>query len=151
MRLVITLKGEIVEYLKDLVDYGTIGVLGIMSILAIGFAIERVFFYSSVNILAFETKNQIEAALTKNLSAISLIGSNAPYVGLLGTVAGVMVVFYEIGQKGGLQPSEVVVGLSLALKATALGLLVAIPSTMIYGACLRKVDLLIGKWEDARS
>jgi biopolymer transport protein ExbB len=139
------------EYLKDLVDYGTIGVLGIMSILAIGFAIERVFFYSSVNILAFETKNQIEAALTKNLSAISLIGSNAPYVGLLGTVAGVMVVFYEIGQKGGLQPSEVVVGLSLALKATALGLLVAIPSTMIYGACLRKVDLLIGKWEDARS
>ena len=139
------------EYLKDLVDYGTIGVLGIMSILAIGFAIERVFFYSSVNILAFETKNQIEAALTKNLSAISLIGSNAPYVGLLGTVAGVMVVFYEIGQKWGLQPSEVVVGLSLALKATALGLLVAIPSTMIYGACLRKVDLLIGKWEDARS
>lgn len=139
------------EHLKDLVDYGTIGVLGIMSILAIGFAIERVFFYSSVNILAFETKNQIEAALTKNLSAISLIGSNAPYVGLLGTVAGVMVVFYEIGQKGGLQPSEVVVGLSLALKATALGLLVAIPSTMIYGACLRKVDLLIGKWEDARS
>ena len=139
------------EYLKDLVDYGTIGVLGIMSILAIGFAIERVFFYSSVNILAFETKNQIEAALTKNLSAISLIGSNAPYVGLLGTVAGVMVVFYEIGQKGGLQPSEVVVGLSLALKATALGLLVAIPSTMIYGACLRKVDLLVRKWEDARS
>lgn len=139
------------EHLKDLVDYGTLGVLGIMSILAIGFAIERVFFYSSVNILAFETKNQIEAALTKNLSAISLIGSNAPYVGLLGTVAGVMVVFYEIGQKGGLQPSEVVVGLSLALKATALGLLVAIPSTMIYGACLRKVDLLIGKWEDARS
>ena len=151
MRLVLTLKGEIVEYLKDLVDYGTIAVLGIMSILAIGFAIERVFFYSNVNIEVFDTKNKIEAALTKNLSAISLIGSNAPYVGLLGTVCGVMVVFYEIGQKGGLQPSEVVVGLSLALKATALGLLVAIPSTMIYGACLRKVDLLIGKWEDARS
>lgn len=139
------------EYLKDWVDYGTLGILGLMSVLAIGFAIERAFFYSSVNISAFQTKNQIEAALTKNLSAISLIGSNAPYVGLLGTVAGIMVVFYEIGQKGGLEPSQVVVGLSLALKATALGLLVAIPSTMIYGACLRKVDLLLGKWEDACS
>ncbi len=139
------------EYLKDWVDYGTLGILGLMSVLAIGFAIERAFFYSSVNIAVFQTKNQIEAALTKNLSAISLIGSNAPYVGLLGTVAGIMVVFYEIGQKGGLEPSQVVVGLSLALKATALGLLVAIPSTMIYGACLRKVDLLLGKWEDACS
>jgi biopolymer transport protein ExbB len=60
-------------------------------------------------------------------------------------------VFYEIGNLGGLEPSKVVIGLSLALKATALGLLVAIPSTMIYGACLRKVDLLMGKWEDARA
>jgi biopolymer transport protein ExbB len=80
-----------------------------------------------------------------------VIGSNAPYVGLLGTVAGIMVVFYEIGQSGGMEPSAVVIGLSLALKATALGLLVAIPSMMIYSGCLRKVDLLMGAWEDARA
>ena len=61
-----------------------------------------------------------------------------------------MVVFHEIGQSGGLDPSQVVIGLSLALKATAIGLLVAIPSTMIYGACMRKVDLLMGQWEDAQ-
>ena len=34
------------EYLKDWVDYGTLGILGLMSVLAIGFAIERAFFYT---------------------------------------------------------------------------------------------------------
>ncbi len=139
------------EYLKDVVDYATLGILGLMSIMAFGFAIERVFFYKSVDLDRFKTKNQAEAALTQNLSTISIIGSNAPYIGLLGTVAGIMVVFYEIGTGGGMEPSKVVIGLSLALKATALGLLVAIPSTMIYSACLRKVDLLMGRWEDARA
>jgi biopolymer transport protein ExbB len=62
-----------------------------------------------------------------------------------------MVVFYEMGQQGGVDPTAVVIGLSLALKATALGLVVAIPSMMAYSACLRKVDLLMGAWEDARA
>ena len=40
-------------------------------------------------------------------------------------------------------------GLSMALKVTAVGLLVAIPTTMVYNAYLRKVDVLLGKYEDA--
>lgn len=137
------------EELKLVVDYATLGILGIMSVIAFAYGIERFFYYREVKIEHYQTKNQAEAELTKNLTAISVIGSNAPYVGLLGTVAGIMVVFYEIGQSGGMEPSAVVIGLSLALKATALGLLVAIPSMMIYSACLRKVDLLMGVWEDA--
>lgn len=139
------------EELKLVVDYATLGILGLMSLIAFAYGIERFFYYQSIEINHCETKNQAEAELTKNLTAISVIGSNAPYVGLLGTVAGIMVVFYEIGQSGGMEPSAVVIGLSLALKATALGLLVAIPSMMIYSACLRKVDLLMGKFEDARA
>lgn len=139
------------EALKLAVDYATLGVLGLMSVIAIAYGIERYFYYRRISIEHYSTKNQAEAALTRNLTAISVIGSNAPYVGLLGTVAGIMVVFYEIGQSGGMEPSAVVIGLSLALKATALGLLVAIPSMMIYSACLRKVDLLMGAWEDARA
>jgi biopolymer transport protein ExbB len=139
------------EELKLVVDYATLGILGMMSIIAFAYGIERFFYYRSVNISLYKTKNEAEAELTRNLTAISVIGSNAPYVGLLGTVAGIMVVFYEIGQSGGMEPSTVVIGLSLALKATALGLLVAIPSMMIYSACLRKVDLLMGKYEDARA
>jgi biopolymer transport protein ExbB len=139
------------EELKLVVDYATIGILGLMSVIAIGYGIERFFYYKSVDVKGYETKNRAEAELSKNLTTISVIGSNAPYVGLLGTVAGIMVVFYEIGKSGGMEPSAVVIGLSLALKATALGLLVAIPSMMIYSACLRKVDLLMGVWEDARA
>jgi biopolymer transport protein ExbB len=139
------------EELKLVVDYATLGILGIMSVIALAYGIERFFYYKSIEIKDYQTKNEAEAELTKNLTAISVIGSNAPYVGLLGTVAGIMVVFYEIGQSGGMEPSAVVIGLSLALKATALGLLVAIPSMIIYSACLRKVDLLMGKYEDARA
>ncbi|MFZ3051820.1 MAG: TonB-system energizer ExbB [Sulfuricurvum sp.] len=139
------------EELKLVVDYATLGILGVMSIIAMAYGMERFFYFRSVKVEEFETKNRAEAQLTKNLTAISVIGSNAPYVGLLGTVAGIMVVFYEIGKSGGLEPTQVVIGLSLALKATALGLLVAIPSIMIYSACLRKVDLLMGEWEDARA
>ncbi|MFZ5375147.1 MAG: TonB-system energizer ExbB [Campylobacterota bacterium] len=139
------------EELKIAVDYATLGILGIMSVIALAYGVERYFYYRSVDVGVYETKNKAEAELSKNLTAISVIGSNAPYVGLLGTVAGIMVVFYEIGQSGGMEPSAVVIGLSLALKATALGLLVAIPSMMIYSACLRKMDLLMGAWEDARA
>jgi len=94
-------------------------------------------------------KTGLNETSLKNLTIISLIGSNAPYVGLLGTVGGIMVVFYDIGISGGaLDTSKVIVGLALALKVTAAGLIVAIPSTMIYGAFLRKLDVAMSEWED---
>ena len=137
------------EQLKLWVDYGTLGILFFMSILVLGYAIERAIFFSNINFRLYNTKNQIERATTKNLTVLSLIGSNAPYVGLLGTVGGIMVVFYEIGLSGGdLDTSKVIVGLALALKVTAAGLIVAIPTTMIYGGFMRKVDIAISEWED---
>jgi biopolymer transport protein ExbB len=135
--------------LKLIVDFGTLGILLLMSIFVVGFAIERWVFFGNLRIKEYKTKNSLERDATKNLTAISLIGSNAPYVGLLGTVGGIMVVFYDIGMSGGaLDTSKVVIGLALALKVTAAGLIVAIPSTMIYGAFLRKVDLALSGYED---
>jgi len=136
------------EYLKEIVDYAIFGVLLFMSFLAIAYSIERAFFYKNIDFKDYKTKNEIEIALTKNLSTISIIGSNAPYVGLLGTVIGIMLVFYDMGVNESLETSIVVVGLSLALKATALGLLVAIPSMVLYSAFLRKTDTLMGRFED---
>lgn len=135
--------------LKEIVDYGVLGTLFFMSFLVLTYSVERVLFYKKISLDNYKTKNEIEIALTSNLSTISMIGSNAPYVGLLGTVIGIMVVFYDMGQNSSLETATVVIGLSLALKATALGLLVAIPSMMIYGAFLRKTDILMGRWEDA--
>lgn len=73
------------EELKWAVDYSTFGVLGIMSVIAFAYGIERFFYYRNAQIEHFQTKNEAEAELTKNLTAISIIGSNVPYVGLLGT------------------------------------------------------------------
>jgi len=137
------------DMLKELVDYGVLGILFFMSFLVLTYSVERYLFYKKINLNDYKTKNEIEIALTKNLSLISMIGSNAPYVGLLGTVIGIMVVFYDMGQNSSLETSTVVIGLSLALKATALGLLVAIPAMMIYSGFLRKVDVLMGEFEDA--
>lgn len=137
------------ESLKIVVDYGTLGILLVMSIIVVGFSIERLKFFKILKLENYKTKNQLERDVTKHLATISLIGSNAPYVGLLGTVGGIMIVFYDIGMSGGsLDVSQVIIGLALALKVTAAGLVVAIPSTIIYGAFLRKVDLLISEWED---
>ncbi len=137
------------EHIKLIVDYGTLGILGVMSVLVVMYAIERALFFKNINLSRYKTKNELEREVSKNLTIISLIGSNAPYVGLLGTVGGIMVVFYEIGMSGGaLDTSKVIVGLALALKVTAAGLIVAIPATIIYGGFLRKVDLKISEWED---
>ncbi len=58
-----------------------------------------------------------------------------------------MLTFYEIGQVGFVDTKRVMVGLALALKATAVGLLVAIPSSVLYNYLLRKAKELILLWE----
>jgi biopolymer transport protein ExbB len=136
------------DLLKDYVEWAVLALLLLMSIISMSYAIERFFYYRKVDLRQFKTKNEAETHLTNNLAALSIIGSNAPYVGLLGTVAGIMIVFYDMGTQSSIDPGVIVVGLSMALKVTAVGLLVAIPTTMVYNMYLRKADTLMGKWED---
>ncbi len=133
--------------LKELVDYGIIGLLLLLSFFAIAIAIERWSFYRKVDVERFKTKQELEMELTKGLTFIASVASNAPYIGLLGTVLGIMLTFYTIGQEGFVDTKKVMVGLALALKATAVGLLVAIPSSVLYNLLLRKVKNLLLLWE----
>ncbi len=133
--------------IKAYMDHAIFGILGFMSLLALAYAIERFLYYKNIKVDRYKDVNQLENDLTQNLTILSIIGSNAPYIGLLGTVIGIMVTFYDMGSGAGIDTNAVLIGLSLALKATALGLLVAIPTLIVYTACLRKVDVHIATWK----
>ncbi len=135
------------EEIKELVDYGVIGVLIFMSIVSVAVALERLLYFRSIVLKEFKSRQELEVALTRGLFIVASVASNAPYVGLLGTVLGIMLTFYTVGSEGFLNTKEIMVGLALALKATAVGLMVAIPSVLLYNFLLRKVKVLLAKWE----
>lgn len=135
------------EFAHSAVDYGIIGILVIMSIVSLWLFIERMMAYGAVRIDEYETKEELELDLGNNVSTIATIGSNAPYVGLLGTVLGIMITFYSLGDVGAVDPKKIMTGLALALKATAMGLVVAIPAIVFYNILLRKMERLITLWE----
>lgn len=139
---------DFMEFIKAYIDYIIIGILVFMSFLVVWFSIERLLFYDKVNPKNYKNKMLYEEDLTKNLTTLYIVYSNAPYIGLLGTVIGIMVTFYDMGMSGGIDTKSIMVGLSLALKATAFGLLVAIPTLVIYNAFTRKVDVLLNKYEN---
>jgi len=137
------------EWLHAAVDYGIIGSLICMSIIAVALAVERHLVYKKIRLEDFDDKKSLEIELTKKLHIIATIGSNAPYIGLLGTVLGIMLTFYTMGKEGFMDTGKIMTGLALALKATAIGLVVAIPSIIFYNFLLRKVKVLIAQWETA--
>lgn len=134
------------EFIKAYLDYMVIGVLGAMSFLALWFVIERLLYYRRLDLSQFTHADELQVALTRHLTSISSIAANAPYIGLLGTVFGIMLTFYDMGQSGDINTRSIMVGLALALKATAMGLLVAIPAIMFYNGLLRRVEVLTAQW-----
>jgi biopolymer transport protein ExbB len=137
------------EWLKGVVDYGVIWLLIALSILSVGIAVERNFVYKKIAIEDFPDKKSLELELTRKLHLIATIGSNAPYLGLLGTVMGIMLTFFTMGKEGFMDTGKIMAGLALALKATAVGLVVAIPSVVLYNLLLRRAKVLMMKWEIA--
>lgn len=137
------------ELAEQTLNYGVMGILVLMSIVSLWLFIERMMYFGNVRISDYETKDELELDLGDNLSTIATIGSNAPYVGLLGTVIGIMITFYSLGDMGAVDPKKIMTGLALALKATALGLVVAIPSIVFYNILLRKIERLLTQWEIA--
>lgn len=131
--------------MKEVIDYGVLGFLLFLSVVVLGIAMERIWFYATMRVSDYEDKRVLEMDLYKRLTLIATIGSNAPYVGLLGTVAGIMVTFSELGANTDTQ--SIMVGLSLALKATAMGLIVAIPSIVSYNFLLRKSEVILKQWD----
>ena len=141
---------NILAYAEMTLDYGVMGLLILMSIITLWLFIERMMFYSTLRIADYDNRDKLEMDLTDNLSIISVIGSNAPYVGLLGTVIGIMLAFYSMGDAGTIDAKKIMVGLALALKATAMGLVVAMPAIVVYTLLLRKVEKILTAFDIAQ-
>ena len=136
------------EWLGYFIDYGIIGILAVMSVISLAIFIERYLFIKKIDLDEYSgNRKRLEIALTQRLSVVATIGSNAPYIGLLGTVLGIMLAFYTIGVAGYIDATKIMVGLALALKATAIGLCVAIPSIIFYNFLLRKVKVTLLEWD----
>jgi len=135
------------DVLKEAIDYGVIGLLLVLSIWSVAVAIERWLFYRRVDVRQFPSQQEFEIALTKRLVIIGTVAANAPYIGLLGTVLGIMLTFHTMGTSGTMAVSTIMIGLSLALKATAMGLLVAIPCVVMNNVLRRRVTELIALYK----
>jgi biopolymer transport protein ExbB len=144
------MQANFLEMAENALDYGVMGILILMSIVTVWLFIERMMFFSSVDVQSYKHRDNLELDLTDNLGTISAIGSNAPYIGLLGTVFGIMITFYTLGDAGAVDAKKIMVGLALALKATAMGLVVAIPAIVAYTIALRKVEKLLTKYDVAQ-
>jgi len=130
-------------YAEQTLDYGVMGILVLMSVVTLWLFIERMMFYKSVRVSDYEHRDELDLDLTDNIGILSAIGTNAPYVGLLGTVLGIMITFYTLGDVGAVDAKKIMTGLALALKATAMGLVVAMPAIVAYTIALRKVERIL--------
>jgi biopolymer transport protein ExbB len=83
----------------------------------------------------------------RNLSLLATIGSNAPFVGLFGTVLGIIKAFHDLSQQAGTGAQTVTSGISEALVATAVGLLVAIPAVVAFNIFQRRVKSAMAEAE----
>ncbi|WP_297439881.1 TonB-system energizer ExbB [Sulfurimonas sp.] len=138
---------DFMAYAEQALDYGVMGTLILMSVVTLWLFIERMMFYKTIRVEEYKHRDNLELDLTDNINVISAIGTNAPYVGLLGTVVGIMITFYTLGDIGAVDTKKIMIGLALALKATAMGLVVAMPAIVAYTIALRKVERILTKFD----
>ncbi len=92
--------------------------------------------------LAFE-KMRLERAVT----LLGTVGANAPFIGLFGTVLGIIKAFHDLASQQAEAASAVMAGISEALVATAIGLMVAIPAVILFNVIQRRIRRIVGRSE----
>ena len=88
-------------------------------------------------------KTMEKPKLEGNLYILGTIASNAPYIGLLGTVMGIMKAFNDLGVNPGQGNEVVMTGIGHALVSTAVGLALAIPAVIAFNFFSKKVSLIL--------
>jgi len=94
--------------------------------------------------------DDVAAKVRRGLGVIATVGSIAPFVGLLGTVVGIMAAFQGIGASGSAGIGAVSAGIAEALIVTAFGLGVAIPAVLMFNYLTAKSDALLMALDSAK-
>ncbi|KPE50594.1 MotA/TolQ/ExbB proton channel family protein [Chryseobacterium indologenes] len=99
---------------------------------------------------AMESQAQVEVAnMEKNLNLLAVVPSIAPMLGLLGTVIGMIIAFFNLSHAtGSFSPKTLSEGIYTALGQTAVGLAVAIPANFFYNILLTRIDKFVLKAQD---
>jgi biopolymer transport protein ExbB len=135
--------GDDVENLRDLCEK-TPSPLGRLIL----FAINHLSWPKAENVSSLETAARREVVrLERGLVVLEIIIGIAPLLGLVGTIIGMMTVFNDIGEAGLNNASKLAQGISVILKTTLIGLLIAIPALVAWGYFSKKVEVLAVEME----
>lgn len=135
--------------LRPMVEFAVFTILLLMSTAAVAVTLERLRFYRRIEARAYTSRARLESDLTRRLNLISTVASNSPYIGLLGTVLGIMLTFEALGTTGEMDVKSIMTGLALALKATAAGITVAIPCVAMNNVLRRRVRERLTDFDEA--
>ena len=91
------------------------------------------------------TKSRVRLDMERNLGILGTLGNNAPFIGLFGTVLGIIKAFADLSRNQGGGAATVMSGISAALVATAVGLMVAIPAVVAFNFFQTKVRRTLGR------
>ena len=111
-------------------------------------AISRLNWPKEENVDALQTRARHEVVkLERGLVVLEIIVGIAPLLGLVGTILGMMTTFADVGQAGLNDASKLAQGISLILRATLIGLLIAIPALIAWSYYTKKVEMLAVEME----
>jgi biopolymer transport protein ExbB len=85
--------------------------------------------------------------LERGLVVLEIIVGIAPLLGLVGTIVGMMTAFGDVGQASQIDAAKLAQGIALILRATLMGLLIAIPSLIFWSYYSKKVEMLAVEME----
>lgn len=127
-------------------------VLIFMSVVMVAIIVERSITIRTIesNLTSYDPLT-LKLLLEKRLGILATFGNNAPFIGLFGTVLGVIKAFHSLGTSTEFGIRVVMTGISEALVATAMGLFVAIPSVIAYNYFVRKIKTLLLIYESKKS
>jgi len=139
------------EKLLSFAQFGIDPVLWVliaMSVIGVGVMIERALAYNGIE-KNYKTMDEyaLRLLLEARLGILATFGNNAPFIGLFGTVLGIIQAFHMIGANHAFDVQPIMQGISEALIATATGLFVAIPCVIAYNYYIRRLKVILTKHE----